>query len=239
MNINQNKDKVKHICKNLKIILSGCKHISDAYDIGNMFKEKYPEYKKIINSIINGKVYENTMSIKNIYSVINDISLLTYKEDVIDLIDNICNEKNINETHKRTFLRTGAMKIFKPFIHTSNKKNIIQETDNYERKPCPHCGHICTVAKDTEYIICGYTDQNKGYDYQGCGKDWCFKCGKLLCKIWDHDSLFLLMNRHHNGECCKNHAKENNNDYKDYCQCINTHVNRNNVVYDFGISLKY
>ena len=180
------------------------------------------------------------MSIKNIHGIINDISLLMYREDVIDLIDNICNEKNISESQKRTFLRMATMKIIKPYENknnkTSNKHNI---NKNYTSKPCPHCGHICTVDKNTEYIICGYIDNNKGYDYRGCGKDWCFKCGKILCKVWDKDSLFLLMNRYHNAECCLKHSKKHNHKYEDYCQCINTHVNRNNMVYNFGISIKY
>jgi hypothetical protein len=52
-------------------------------------------------------------------------------------------------------------------------------------------------------------------------------CGKMLCKNWFNHELFVEMNRFHDTECCKNHAKENNKIYPDdYCMCQNTHVNR-------------
>lgn len=227
---------INYIYNSLKVLLSGCKHISDAYEISELFINEYPAHKKLIKSIIHGKVYENTMSIKNIHGTITDISLLTYKEDVIDLIDNICDGRSISEPQKRSFLRLGKMKIIKPFsCHNDEKK---QDKIELEKKKCPHCGHICIAQEGTEYIVCGYSDPQKGFDFQGCGRDWCFKCGKILCKIWEQDSLFLEMNRHHNGECCVNHAKKNGKNYTlDYCQCINHHVNRNNIAYDFGLEV--
>ena len=57
-----------------------------------------------------------------------------------------------------------------------------------------------------------------GYDLKGCGRDWCFKCEKILCKLWEQDSLFLEMNRYHTKDCCKKHSIKNNKNYeKDYC----------------------
>ena len=53
--MNVNNQEINDIYKNLKVMLSGCKHISDAYDIGNLFIKKYPQHKNPINSIINGK----------------------------------------------------------------------------------------------------------------------------------------------------------------------------------------
>lgn len=234
--MDKHNDLTNKIYNELRVILSGCKHISDATEIAIMYKSRYPEYEKLITGLINGKVYENTMSIKNIHSVLIDISLQTYKEDVLDLIDNICDGRIISEPQKRSFLRLSKLKILKPI---SKVIDIAKKTKvEYEKKECPHCGHICVAPKGTEYIICGYTDPHKGYDMKGCGRDWCFSCGKILCKTWDKNTLFLESNRYHDGDCCMDHAKKHGKMYnKDYCHCINTNVNRDNIPYKMGIML--
>jgi len=95
-------------------------------------------------------------------------------------------------------------------------------------KVCPHCKIVRNYAyEDTNYVICGYGNKN-GYDWIGCRKDWCFQCGKKLCKSWYLNKLFNTFNRYHNGICCKRYARKNSESYKnDYCHCINNHVNRN------------
>jgi hypothetical protein len=215
----------------LKIILSGCRHISDAYDICNMYINKYPDYKDFIMNYANGGTYENTMSIKDINNAINDIYNLTYKEDVMDLLDKICERRTIDTIQNRTFLRLGKAKLVKPF--DPNPPDHHKKSTNFIHKECPHCKNICVAEENTDYIICGYTDTHKGYDMKGCGRDWCFKCAKILCKSWDKDTLFLEMNRYHNSECCEAHAKAHKLDYEnDYCHCINQHVDRKNLIYN-------
>jgi len=235
--ININDKTVVKIHRDLKVLLSGCKHVLDGHHIGTMFKTRYPHHEAFINSIVNGKIYENTMSIAHIRETIIDISLLKYKEDVIDLMDNICNGRLINDIQKRTFLRLGRVKIMKPFVQS--EKNNSGEIIELVKKNCPHCGNLCCAQHNSEYIICGYSDSQKGYDYHGCGRDWCFKCGKILCKSWNHDTLFLELNRYHNSGCCEEHADTHNKKYpEDYCQCINQHVNRNGILFDLDFLLK-
>ena len=54
---------------------------------------------------------------------------------------------------------------------------------------------------DTDYAICGYNEEtNEGYDWNGCGCDWCFKCGKILCKKWQANDLFILTNTYNLGK---------------------------------------
>lgn len=225
------------IHKDLKILLSGCKHVLDGHNIGTMFVKQYPMYDNFITNIVNGKIYENSTSIAHIRETIIDISMLKYKEEVIDLIDNICNGRTINEIQKRAFLRLSKMKIMKPFT-LSNKIDSLANAE-LEKKKCPHCGNLCTAHKNSEYIICGYSDSQKGYDFQGCGRDWCFKCEKILCKIWNQDTLFLELNRNHNSHCCEEHAEKYNKKYpEDYCQCINQYVNRNGIPFDLGFLFK-
>ena len=236
-NDNANNKILIKIHTELKVLLSGCKHILDGHNIGILFKNQHPEYSEFITNIINGKIYENTMSIARIQETIVDISLLKYKEDVIDLIDNICDGRTINEVQKRAFLRMSKMKIMKPFVIFD--KPDIDKKSELERKNCPHCGNLCIAPHDSEYIICGYSDSQKGYDFHGCGKDWCFKCGKILCKVWDRDTLFLELHRFHNNNCCEDHAEKYNKKYpEDYCQCINQYVNRNGIPFDLGFLLK-
>jgi hypothetical protein len=42
--------------------------------------------------------------------------------------------------------------------------------------------------------------------------------------------LFNKFNRHHNSNCCKNHANKHGIDYKDnYCECTNENVDRTRI----------
>ena len=94
-------------------------------------------------------------------------------------------------------------------------------------KNCPHCYHVMNMLENTTYVICGYTSPNQGYDWNGCGKDWCFQCSKMLCKSWEMNALHLQMNRNHDDECCSKHAQNNSHKYpEDYCHCNNIHVRR-------------
>ena len=79
---------------------------------------------------------------------------------------------------------------------------------------------------DVPYIICGYSS-NRGFDWKGCGNDWCFLCGKKLCKSWNVDRLYSKINRFHDDRCCKIHSLKTNSNYlTDYCQCNNFYVSR-------------
>ena len=216
------------IYNDMKIILSGCNHISDAMCIGDKYIEKYPEYKDFILNIINGKKYINSMSINELHTLIADMNLITFKEDILDLIESLIERRNINNIYKRTLLKFCDLKVPCPY----SKPLKIDNKIIVEKKKCPHCGHIVCVPENTNYIICGYTDTKNGYDLKGCGRDWCFKCEKILCKLWEQDSLFLEMNRYHTKDCCKKHSIKNNKNYeKDYCHCVNKFVDRNNTLF--------
>ena len=92
------------IYNELKIILLGCSHISDAMDVGNIYIEKYPDYKSFILNIINGKKYNNSISIKEFNSIINDIKILIFKEEITELVDSLVERRNISDIHKKTLL---------------------------------------------------------------------------------------------------------------------------------------
>lgn len=105
------------------------------------------------------------------------------------------------------------------------KLNDQSKSNHIIKKSCPHCNNNVESDSNTEYIICGYDEY--GYDWKGCGNDWCFKCGKKLCKSWFLNELFNINNRYHNNKCCYKHSiKQNNNYMQDYCHCVNLHVLR-------------
>ena len=180
--------------------------------------------KNLIYSIINGKRYDSVLDFKTIKSIIETVNEYQCIDESYEIIEMYSN-KTYDPIQKRTLIRITKNKLLKPYnyIETNHKfnNNIIEDL-NIITKQCPHCNHNCFSDINTMYIICGYTNSHTGYDWKGCGKDWCFKCGKILCKSWDINQLFLEMNRIHDTNCCKNHSKENNKQYpEDYCQCIN------------------
>ncbi|ARF10303.1 hypothetical protein Hokovirus_1_182 [Hokovirus HKV1] len=79
-------------------------------------------------------------------------------------------------------------------------------------KCCPHCNYPTYGLATTKKIICDYNN--------GCGNDWCFDCGKKLCKNWSKNSLYNPNNNFHNNGCCKLAAKKSGEDYyENYCLC--------------------
>lgn len=219
----------RDIYNQLKIMLTGCRHISDAYEISSMFVKEYPEHRELIVSIINGKhYYDSTISIKSIKSTISDINMARYIDDVTTIIDNVCEGKVISDIQRRTFLKLSKSKVSNPSLKESRNTDT---STGYETKNCPHCNHPRKDTKYTNYVICGYHESVQGMEKQGCGKDWCFTCGKMLCKNWADDSLFLETNRFHERSCCMQYALDNKKDYlKDFCHCLNTHVNRTSII---------
>lgn len=216
----------------LQTVLSGCKHISDAHSISDIFSNKYPDFSNMIGSIVNGKQYENIISNQNIKSTIADIDYLKYMDEADDLIDVLKESRNITDIQKRTFIRLSKTKPVKA-VHFCD----IEPKVHYIEKLCPHCGHKTSAVTGATHVVCGYTNETNGYDFVGCGKDWCFDCGKLLCKSWHNNHLYRPENRTHDNECCLEHAKATGKDYtKEFCQCQNDYVNRIDPLKELNIS---
>lgn len=172
--------------------------------------------KKLINSLIFQSRYNKKMELDKFILYMNVISNIKYHNDASLIIGDI--ETLVNDSVQINTL--------KRIIKNKPAKQLGDIESNKYFKDCPHCGRRRIGIDDVNYVICGYT--NRGYDWKGCGKDWCFKCGKKLCKNWKTDILFNKFNRQHDNKCCKNHASKNNIDYiNNYCQCTNEFVNRN------------
>jgi hypothetical protein len=173
---------------------------------------------KLLVSLTNNNRYNKNMDIKKFMLYTTILENIQYYDDANIIIEDI--ELNISDN--------AQLNAFKRIIKYKPRQLSPDNKHNKIQKECPHCKKIYNGTVTTKYVICGYTHQsNKGFDWKGCGKDWCFTCGKKLCKNWDTNILYNQTNRYHDGKCCKNSAIKNNENYiLDYCQCSNEHVMR-------------
>ena len=209
----------------IKIITSGCRTILDCEEL--LYKLLLDESKKnLIHSHIQTKNFGNIISLSNLKNILEELNKLKYREDVYEQINKLT-KKTDDISQLKTFIRIANSKPLRPQYITLKE---IRERNQLSviKKECPHCSHENLLNPETDYTICGYNEEtNEGYDWNGCGGDWCFKCGKMLCKKWQSDDLFILTNRFHDDKCCKNHAIKNNLNYPDnYCMCKNLYVSR-------------
>ena len=215
----------KDIYNQLKAILDGCDTIQDAIPFCNNYAERYPHMKSMIFSYTNGRSYLDTVDIMTKQNMLGDINLYETRDDALALLSKLV-DRTSDDVYKKTLERIAHKKHFKKIENKS------VDTITHISKKCPHCSHVLNMPENTSYVICGYK-QNQAYDWNGCCKDWCFHCNKMLCKRWEVDSLHLLMNRTHDDECCLKHSKNNGYRYpEDYCQCnnINIHREHNNIL---------
>ena len=216
------------VCDHMKNILDGCDTIIDALLIKDKYRNKYPDLKSIIHGYISSKEYPDGIDIRTKQIILRDTLKCDNSEDAAALLESSACKTNdaIYKAAMDRIIGSKPHKIVDKKIQTKNY-NVIAT------KRCPHCKHTVTLPSNTEYVVCGYHDTVHGYDWVGCGRDWCFKCGKKLCKKWDIDDLYLQMNRRHTDVCCSKHANKGGYNYPtDYCQCINMYVQRDSCIFN-------
>ena len=175
---------------------------------------KYRYIKKIDPEIfyIYVELIDSIMYYNDALRICNEIKSKTLDKAQINTLNRIIKNKEIN----RGIDSANTEWLYKTL--NGNEDDIFYRDDLKIYKSCPHCNKTFIGNKKTKYTICGYT--NKGFDWKGCGRDWCFRCGKKLCKCWNIDQLFNINNRFHNNKCCKSYAHKLDENYKDqYCQC--------------------
>ena len=211
------------IYNKFKYILSGCRTMNDALYFGGKIINKYPNKKNLINSMIYSKLYQDCIDMRTIVSSLEIINKYNkndtdnyvktlLKNSVSDIqhkaITRTSNQKNNNKTKQINNRKTTHITLF-------NKSSIFEDI----QKQCPHCKQKCNIDDDTDYVICGYYDSHIGYNWAGCGKDWCAKCNKKLCKQWGDDKLFVIYNRIHNNTCCVEYSTKYNIPIDEMCTC--------------------
>jgi len=209
-----------------KFILSGCKTIIDAYYFAEIYCNGNNDIKQLVHSMVNGKKYNLVADFRTMKYAINEVASCMYQDEAEQIIEKY-REDTCDATQIATLMRIMRTKQ-KQHKQISIKKNNNQPAEIVLcEKICPHCNHKCKSLVTASYVICGYTNSKNGYDWDGCGKDWCFQCGKKLCKSWQGNKLYVESNRCHNGECCRKTANDNNEDYEmEYCMCTNEFVRR-------------
>jgi len=176
-------------------------------------KVKDPVELKLISSLMDEKYFTKKINIDVFCDYLKKLATLSDELEFNNMVSHIKNLTN-NPIQLHTLDR-----VVDKYITKCINKKIARE------KNCPHCGLTYFGNSDTKYVICGYSVH--GYDWKGCSRDWCFECGKKLCKMWATDQLFNTLNRKHNKKCCRYRSHKTNNKYPDdYCQCNNDYVNR-------------
>lgn len=205
----------------IKALLRGCDSTIDTLSICKIASEEYPELRGVLTSYRDSLAYMDNIDLATKLSSLQSVNSAETRDDAITL-----KSKLLSNTSDPIFLKT-----LERIIARRKDIYVVSQSRNHPRyitKKCPHCNINTTLPDNTYYVVCGYTDSNRGYDWNGCCNDWCFNCGKMLCKNWERDSLHLESNRMHDDECCREHAKRHNKNYKkDYCHCIiNSNINR-------------
>jgi hypothetical protein len=150
--------------------------------------------------------------------IINDLMKLSTKKDIMDEL------KKLNDKDIVGYQRAVLMRILKSKSNMdSNDSTDTEKSSIVITKKCPHCMTECSMPNKTTYVVCGYA--YGAFDWKGCKRDWCFYCGKKLCKKWKRHNLFIHENRFHTMVCCKKYASKTGYDPNDYCDCNYSMVN--------------
>ena len=165
-----------------------------------------------------------TIGVDEFMNLLDKLGNYIYRDDARGLVEKIF-KRTVDLIQRNSVIRIISRKPPKSNI-ISNKTINSKHRHHADMidKNCPHCGKSSKQSSSSTYVICGYND--RGFDWVGCGNDWCFRCGKKLCKTWYNNDLFIKTNRFHNEKCCKVMAYKNNESYnKLYCKCSKIYIN--------------
>lgn len=175
-----------------------------------------PNERQLLNSYRGAMVCQKRMDPSSMELYLNIMSYIPTKDE---------GNRFLSELHDKT-MDPAQLNAFKRIVKSKSDDHPLNVTKNEHHKQCPHCGRVNHFINSVDsYIICGYSA--RGFDWKGCGHDWCFDCGKKLCKQWENNSLYVQSNRQHDTQCCTNHARSiGDNFLTNYCQCNNKNVSR-------------
>lgn len=187
-------------------------YYSDLHNLINIYDKKINSIslKRLLNKDLKNKQLLKTIGIAKFIKILHNLDNTSDTKVIIDILNNIL--KNNNDiVQKNTIIKIINTKFSQLYSKLTFNSKLI-------KKKCPHCNKVTEKLCHETYVICGYT--KKGFDMEGCGNDWCFSCGKKLCKSWYVHNLFIEQNRIHNNHCCKLAAyKRKENHTMLYCTC--------------------
>jgi hypothetical protein len=72
-----------------------------------------------------------------------------------------------------------------------------------DAKECPWCGRWCLKNQSCNYIFaCGLDENGVFYKDYGCGRSWCFKCGKKFCGFYYINGIKNINAKDFHSTCC-------------------------------------
>jgi len=92
-----------------------------------------------------------------------------------------------------------------------------KEEGTTDAKQCPWCQRWCLKDNACSYIFaCGLDAKNQFHKELGCGRSWCWDCGKKYCS--QHHSLETGQRLpdakdNHNALCCRSEEGFKEEDY--------------------------
>ena len=104
----------------------------------------------------------------------------------------------------------------------------MHEPGGSDAKQCPWCMRWCLKDAACNYVFaCGLETNGKFHIGGGCGKSWCWECGKKFCGQYIDPTTGLKTNlakEDHNDHCCK---LQENFSLESYCGGgHNSHCNK-------------
>jgi hypothetical protein len=86
-----------------------------------------------------------------------------------------------------------------------------------DAKQCPHCQRWALKDDACNYIFaCGLETSNRFQKNHGCGKSWCWGCGKKYCgQYYDPATAQKLVTArdNHDANCCQSEKDFKQGDY--------------------------
>lgn len=99
------------------------------------------------------------------------------------------------------------------------------EAGSVDAKQCPWCAQWALKDATCNWVCCG-DDTRDGFILgAGCGRQWCFECGKKLCGLlFGPEGTRLNTSTNHDATCCRSEKDFKEADY--CCGGHNSHVGK-------------
>jgi hypothetical protein len=96
-----------------------------------------------------------------------------------------------------------------------------------DAKQCPWCSRWCLKDEACNYIFaCGLISTGEFKIGSGCGRSWCWHCGKKFCSKHYDEILGIKISKriHHDKNCCRSEKDFKESDY--CCGGHNSHCEK-------------
>jgi len=90
-----------------------------------------------------------------------------------------------------------------------------------DAKQCPWCERWSLKDAACNYIFaCGLEEKGTFKVGAGCGRSWCWQCGKKFCSLYYNPQTGIKApsaRETHDSECCKKEQREQGYKQDEYC----------------------